>query len=206
MRVRVRIDITSPLKKERKVRWPRGEWLLGKYRYEKLPTFCYVCERIGHVERHCEIFYRTPETDLVRNWDATLRAEYKPPVILGGEQYMVPKKVAGDSREPQGTRRVLGQLNENTYNLGREHPNVRALMNNFGARVSNESMGGWMEGTEDMDGIEGVELPEDKKRRRNGEAGGSWRGSVEVAALNQGVNVPKNVKKAGPGSGTCPPQ
>ncbi|CAN1779817.1 Uncharacterized protein At4g02000 [Linum perenne] len=67
MRLRICMDVTKPLKKEKKVRRPGGEWLMGKFRYERLPTFCYVCGRIGHIERHCETFYQTPEAELVRN-------------------------------------------------------------------------------------------------------------------------------------------
>ncbi|CAN1774565.1 hypothetical protein LINPERHAP1_LOCUS13013 [Linum perenne] len=75
MRVRIRLDVTHPLKIEKKDRRPGREWLEGKFRYERLPTFCYVYRCLGHVERHCEICYLTPEADIVRKWDASLLAE-----------------------------------------------------------------------------------------------------------------------------------
>ncbi|CAN0919245.1 hypothetical protein LINGRAHAP2_LOCUS31338 [Linum grandiflorum] len=91
MRVRVVLDITKPLMNDKKVRQPGGAWLRGRYRYEKLPTFCFLCGRIGHVERHCAVYYQTerPE-ELIRKWDASLRAEPRKPLVAsGGAQWLV---------------------------------------------------------------------------------------------------------------------
>ncbi|CAN1794338.1 hypothetical protein LINPERHAP1_LOCUS20271 [Linum perenne] len=89
MRVRARFDDTKPLVKGRKVRRPGGEWLKAKFRYERLPAFCYVCGRIGHIERHCEIWYQTSEDKLVRGWSSELRAELKRGGGNEGEQWIV---------------------------------------------------------------------------------------------------------------------
>ncbi|CAN1759176.1 hypothetical protein LINPERHAP1_LOCUS7055 [Linum perenne] len=207
MRIRVCMDVTLALKKERKVRRPGGEWLMAKFRYEKLPTFCYVCGRIGHIERHCDIFYRTPEADLVRNWDATLRAEYVKPSLLGGEQFLVPMRKASDGDAEDVGRKPLGALQVNVPMMNRPAPNVTSLMGNLGARAK-----GWEEddvggvGLEDME-TEGIELLEDRKRRRGG-SDGNWRdvSGGSSRSNTEGVNVPKNVEKTGPVSGTCPPQ
>ncbi|CAN0899573.1 Uncharacterized protein At4g02000 [Linum grandiflorum] len=120
LRIRVIVDVTKPLAIDKKVRQPRGEWLLGKFRYEKLPTFCFLCGRIGHVERHCAIFYRSanPET-LVRRCDATLRADVKKLMVSGGAQWIVHREVSA-SRSGGGYERMpLGPAVTNLPNHGR---------------------------------------------------------------------------------------
>ncbi|CAN1821359.1 Uncharacterized protein At4g02000 [Linum perenne] len=168
MRVRIRLDVTRPLKVEKKVRRPGGDWLEGKFRYERLPTFCYVCGRIGHVERHCEIWYRTPDTELLRKWDATLRAELRRPNATGGEQWLVPGK-AVDMESDGSTRLALGQLSENVPIPVRAIPsNVQALINNLGVRAGG-SLSQQQEDAEDD--MEGVEMMDDRKRRRSSLSG-----------------------------------
>ncbi|CAN1769947.1 Uncharacterized protein At4g02000 [Linum perenne] len=197
MRLRIRMDVTVPLRKEKKVRRPGGEWLMGKFRYERLPTFCYVCGRIGHIERHCEVFYQTPEAELVRNWDASLRAEIRKPSLLGGEQYLVMEKKLVDENDVNQDRDPLRGLDMNIPGFGIPAPNVAALLGNLGVRAAGWSGESEKAGGGDGVDMEGVEVAEDRKRRRGGEGGGD---SSSVR-----FHVPKNVEKAGPNAGTCPP-
>lgn len=77
MRLRVLIDIRQPLKKERKVRVAGGEWSIVKFRYEKLPIFCFVCGCIGHTDQFCEVLFSKPRDDGVREWGAEMKAEVR---------------------------------------------------------------------------------------------------------------------------------
>lgn len=43
MRIKVRVHVRNPLKKERKVRKAGGEWNVVKFKYERLGIFCYLC-------------------------------------------------------------------------------------------------------------------------------------------------------------------
>jgi hypothetical protein len=47
LRTKVTIDLTKPLKKGTIVRY-NGKDLKVFFKYERLPTFCFVCGRIGH--------------------------------------------------------------------------------------------------------------------------------------------------------------
>lgn len=58
MRVRVRMDVRKPLKREKKIKRPGEQPVTCSFKYEKLPTFCFICGVIGHVERNCEIRFR----------------------------------------------------------------------------------------------------------------------------------------------------
>ncbi|CAN1811830.1 hypothetical protein LINPERHAP1_LOCUS26348 [Linum perenne] len=192
MRVRIRLDVTRPLKIEKKVRRPGGEWLEGKFRYERLPTFCYVCGRIGHVERHWEIWYRTSDTELVRKWDATLRAEFKCSNVVGGKQWLVPGKDV-DMESDGPTRVALGQLFENVPIPVRAIPNnVQALINNMGVRAAS-SLSQQHEDSEDD--MEGVELMDDRKRRKRSSISGEAQqmGARGVKLFGSEGQCPKNL-------------
>ncbi|CAN1760074.1 hypothetical protein LINPERHAP1_LOCUS7388 [Linum perenne] len=89
MRIRVRLDIREPIKREKRLKRPGGECVLAKFRYEKLPTFCFICGRLGHIDRHCEIYFRLPDDQIVRSWDISLRAMPQRMNMLGGDRWLV---------------------------------------------------------------------------------------------------------------------
>jgi hypothetical protein len=77
MRLRVRIDVRLPLKKDTKVMNKEGAWCTVKFKYEKLGTFCFVCGVMGHAENKCEVRFSMEHDDGVRGWSADLRAEMR---------------------------------------------------------------------------------------------------------------------------------
>jgi hypothetical protein len=62
-RVRVRLDITKPLCRGRKVQLGKGKlgWLT--FKYERLPNFCYVCGLLTHGEKDCGMRMKTRGDD-----------------------------------------------------------------------------------------------------------------------------------------------
>ncbi|CAN0915871.1 hypothetical protein LINGRAHAP2_LOCUS29365 [Linum grandiflorum] len=175
MRVRVLLDVTMPLPIDKKVRQPGGEWLRGKYRYEKLPTFCFLCGRIGHIERHCAIYYRAVDPELLeRKWDASLRAEYRKPVVSGGAQWLVQVDMTNNPGTTTSTRTVVSELSQNSLNRGKfTSRSAVALRKNLGVSL-------WRPmGDEDLldeektgEAMDGIEIQDDSKRRRVDSTGG----------------------------------
>uniref|UniRef100_A0A803PIN7 Reverse transcriptase domain-containing protein n=1 Tax=Cannabis sativa TaxID=3483 RepID=A0A803PIN7_CANSA len=53
LRVRVRINVIKPIKRRMKVSTDNASWYWANFKYEKLPTFCFICGIIGHSERFC---------------------------------------------------------------------------------------------------------------------------------------------------------
>ena len=53
MRVRVRLDITIPLSRGRKVSLGQGKELWVSFKYERLPNICYWCGYLNHDDRDC---------------------------------------------------------------------------------------------------------------------------------------------------------
>ncbi|MCI57990.1 hypothetical protein A2U01_0079243, partial [Trifolium medium] len=63
MRLRVRIDVRVPLKKDTKVQDRHGEWCTVRFKYERLGLFCFVCGIMGHAESRCEIRFAMENDD-----------------------------------------------------------------------------------------------------------------------------------------------
>ncbi|CAN1787351.1 hypothetical protein LINPERHAP1_LOCUS17606 [Linum perenne] len=174
MHVRVCLDVTKPLKKEKKVRKPGGEWLMAKFRYERLSAFCYVCGRLGHIKRHCHLCYRLPAHEIVRGWDAKLRAEYKRPVVLGSKQWLRPATKFSGKGGTLSNRAPLGQLApSNLMERGFVPMNMHALLSNLGVGGGLLEMERSVEEQENRDEMEGIEVGEDRKRCRHYDVEGS---------------------------------
>lgn len=75
MCIKVLLDVRLPLKKEKKVKKPDGEWKTVHFKYERLGVFYFFCGRIGHVEQFCTELFEGDEDDGVRLWGPELRVE-----------------------------------------------------------------------------------------------------------------------------------
>jgi hypothetical protein len=98
MRIRVRVDVRLPLKKDTKVMNKGGEWCTVKFKYEKLGIFCFICGVMGHAESRCEVRYAMEHDDGRREWSAEIRAE---PRRQGGRQGSRWLREEGGVREEQ---------------------------------------------------------------------------------------------------------
>jgi hypothetical protein len=75
MRVRVKVDVRQPLKKDTKVMNEEGKWCTVNFKYEKLGVFCFVCGTMGHAKNKCEVRFSMEQDDGKREWSAEIRAE-----------------------------------------------------------------------------------------------------------------------------------
>lgn len=53
MRVRVDLEIDKPLRRGGYIISTDGERLWLSFKYERLPTICFICGKLGHVNKHC---------------------------------------------------------------------------------------------------------------------------------------------------------
>ena len=71
-RVKVMLDISRPLRRILRFRNYKGTISSLEIKYERVPTFCYVCGLLGHIERDCDGVAVEGETE--RQWGSWLRA------------------------------------------------------------------------------------------------------------------------------------
>jgi len=73
MRIKVKLDVTQPLKKEWRVRVNDGNYVPVFFKYEKLGVFCYICGLIGHTDKVCPELFEINSDDGVRGWGPDLK-------------------------------------------------------------------------------------------------------------------------------------
>ncbi|GAU37344.1 hypothetical protein TSUD_395250 [Trifolium subterraneum] len=88
MRVKVRVDVRSPLKIEKKIKLNGAKGSVVKFKYEKLSLFCFVCGRLGHAENKCEVKYAMERDDGQRSWANEIKAEVRCPGGRVGSRWL----------------------------------------------------------------------------------------------------------------------
>ncbi|KAL4386718.1 hypothetical protein GQ457_09G000940 [Hibiscus cannabinus] len=109
MKLRVRLDVRSPLKRRKKLLLPGGTHQYVRFEYGKLTLFCFLCGRLGHGESFCPLRFTDPPRDLFCQWDSSLRA---PPrrVAASYSKWLID--------EPAGNSQSLSQSTLVGRNLG----------------------------------------------------------------------------------------
>ncbi|XP_030487162.1 uncharacterized protein LOC115704079 [Cannabis sativa] len=75
LRIRVTLHIGKPLRRKMKIS-PEGEdsfWI--NFKYERAPTFCFICGIIGHTENFCSQLFHTPPEKIVKPYSNWMRAQ-----------------------------------------------------------------------------------------------------------------------------------
>uniref|UniRef100_A0A803NGH4 CCHC-type domain-containing protein n=1 Tax=Cannabis sativa TaxID=3483 RepID=A0A803NGH4_CANSA len=74
LRVRVRINVAEPLKRRMKFRSRKGESFYAYFKYERVPTFCFICGIMGHAEKFCDKIYDMPIEKIVKPYSIEMKA------------------------------------------------------------------------------------------------------------------------------------
>ncbi|CAL2258644.1 unnamed protein product [Prunus armeniaca] len=53
LKIRVSVDVSTPLRRGKKMMLPSGNTMFVEFRYERLSEFCFCCGRVGHVFKEC---------------------------------------------------------------------------------------------------------------------------------------------------------
>ena len=102
------LPINRPLRKGGNIVNPDGEKFWVSFKYERLPTFCFLCGILGHDERHCLGNSNIPEAhrqygDWLRA-NGSLKIGSEKPRSSGNDGYEARKESGSvDRRTPSAT-------------------------------------------------------------------------------------------------------
>lgn len=88
LRILVSVDVRCPLKNQMRIKKSGGDWIWIKFKYERLPPFCFYCGRIGHSEKFCEVLFDNLEDKGVRKYDSSLRAQVQRQAVNSNNQWL----------------------------------------------------------------------------------------------------------------------
>ncbi|KAF4362486.1 hypothetical protein F8388_019769 [Cannabis sativa] len=74
LRMRVTINVVEPSKRRMKFRKRNGEAFYAYFKYERVPTFCFICGVTGHAERFCNKVYDIPTDQIVKPYSLDMKA------------------------------------------------------------------------------------------------------------------------------------
>ena len=77
MRLRVSMDVRSPLKRGKRLRTPKGDGFFVSFKYERLSLFCFICGCLGHSDRFCPLLFTIPKEEITRGWGVWLKASVR---------------------------------------------------------------------------------------------------------------------------------
>jgi hypothetical protein len=130
MRLKVRINVTEPLKKEWQVRVRDGSYVTCYFKYEKLGDFCYLCGILGHTDKSCPRLFEMEQDDGHREWGEWLRPTVRRVGTAATNRYL---------NDPIPTRQRPFPVNVNPE-ASQQHASgsatVTPQMNNYVGRIS----------------------------------------------------------------------
>lgn len=74
-RVRVTIALDVPLKRRMKLKRSAESWCWANFKYEGVPTICFICGLICHEEKFCERLFDTSLELIEKPYGSWMRAE-----------------------------------------------------------------------------------------------------------------------------------
>ncbi|XVF67281.1 hypothetical protein PTKIN_Ptkin10aG0108200 [Pterospermum kingtungense] len=89
IRVRIRLDVRLPLKRFKKIKGAEGMARVT-FKYDRLPTFCFICGLLGHMDKFCpKLFaFHDVKVDIKREWSSKLRVLSKKVVFGGNSRWL----------------------------------------------------------------------------------------------------------------------
>lgn len=94
LRVSVYILLDKPLKRRMKLKKSDSNWCWVYFKYEGVPTFCFICGLIGHSDKFCEKLFDMVEEKIEKPFGSWMRAEPRRKMHTMGNRWLRPSGVA----------------------------------------------------------------------------------------------------------------
>lgn len=77
MRIRVSINLSSPLIRRMEIKMAGDNWFWVNFKYKNVTTFCFICDIIGHSEKFCSKLFDIDEADVTKPYGPWMRAPFR---------------------------------------------------------------------------------------------------------------------------------
>ncbi|CAN0847808.1 hypothetical protein LINGRAHAP2_LOCUS5186 [Linum grandiflorum] len=190
MRLRVKLDVRKSLLREKEVKKP-GSSIMVTFKYEKLPIFCFLCGRIGHIDRACAVRFRFARNiELPLLWDVSLRAPQRRILKEIQSLWLIP--TAEEQRAATLSRG--GSVRRGQARNTRPPPaNIQAMAINFQTGIMQDTT--YLTSVLDTDANreEAVKVIDDRKRRKGNDHGEAdmevdKENALKLAITNESMN------------------
>lgn len=88
MRIRVTIDVTKSLKRRLKLRKTGNEWSWVTFKYENVPTFCFICGVLGHADKFCSRLFEVSESEVTKPYGTWMRSPLRRSNMMFGSKWL----------------------------------------------------------------------------------------------------------------------
>lgn len=136
VRIKVAINVNKPLKSQMRLKKAGGDWMWVKFKYERLPSFCFYCGIIGHSEKFCESLYNETGNIGVRNYDASLRAPMRNNTAAGKNQWL--RNAGGGELGPEKMNENVG---DDVLNKTESAGIMVTRSQNYGIQLAGDNQG-----------------------------------------------------------------
>lgn len=122
-RVRVSIPLNVPLKRRMRLRKSETEWCWVTFKYEAIPTFCFICGLIGHSDKFCSKLFDMQSEEIERPYGSWMRAEPKRRSHTIGNKWLrpggaIPASQSGETDSDKSTAVNAATDNSKCRNSG----------------------------------------------------------------------------------------
>lgn len=139
IRIRVAVNVEKPLTRRMKIKREGNQCNWINFKYEKLCTFCFVCDVIGHSERECDVIYANPEKLVDKAYGSWLRAPGRGTRNNAGARWI---RNAGGGRDTWGYQKQQGEASTEEFKEGyKESDTENVVIDSKRKRVNNVKPG-----------------------------------------------------------------
>ncbi|XP_060974339.1 uncharacterized protein LOC115695596 [Cannabis sativa] len=74
LRMRITLNIEKPLRRRLKITKDDGTWFWINFKYERTPTFCFICGIIDHSDKYCPKLFNQPIDQIAKPYGEFMKA------------------------------------------------------------------------------------------------------------------------------------
>lgn len=177
LRVRVTIDLEKLLKRRMKIRKAGDGWEWITFKYENVPTFCFICGKLGHSEKFCNILFEKTEAEITKPYEVWMRAPLRRQIKLICGRWLRDGINEGDQNSAWGENQNTEEgedsatKNQGTDMESENQGNVNCFHDYRGGSFSNSKQSNpkdMLQQTSKLSSQNGeIKIIENKKRRTN---------------------------------------